>query len=271
MAVAAVMPAFGGTVSVNLGSASSFGLLGGTAISNTGTSLVTGYVGVQDAAATITGFYPTGTTSYGPPGVVAPGDMASTNAYIAFVNAYNQAISELSTQTYGDLKTDTTFLGDNVYTSTELGDISTKTGITLTFDAGGDPNNVFVIKTPAALTVNGAITFTLQNQAQANNIFWIIGTIATLSPASSGTMTFDGNILAGQAFTMSSETHGVDYLAGIINGCVFAETANTLAATTYVNGCSSTASSIPEPGSSGLVSLGCLLGILAWRKFRVSL
>jgi hypothetical protein len=58
-------------------------------------------------------------------------------------------------------------------------------------------------------------------------------------------------------------------LAGTINGCVFSLTANTLAGETDVNGCSSAAScGVPEPGSSGLVSLGCLLGVLAWRKLQ---
>ena len=41
LAVVAVAPAFGSSIIVNLGSASSFGLLGGT-ISNTGISQVTG-------------------------------------------------------------------------------------------------------------------------------------------------------------------------------------------------------------------------------------
>jgi hypothetical protein len=67
---------------------------------------------------------------------------------------------------------------------------------------------------------------------------------------------------------MSAATGGSGVLAGTINGCVFAVTANTLAGETNVNGCSSTAASVPEPGSWELVSLGCLLGILALRKLR---
>jgi hypothetical protein len=67
-------------------------------------------------------------------------------------------------------------------------------------------------------------------------------------------------------------------LAGTINGCVFTLIDNTLGGETDVNGCvggglpgGGPLASIPEPESSGLVSLGCLLGILACRKFRVSL
>jgi hypothetical protein len=269
VAVAAVVPVFGVPVSVNLGTASTFGLLGGT-ISNTGTSVVTGNVGVGHAEppSTITGFYPTGTVVGG--SVIPPNSVASDNAYIAFVNAFNTSMALAPTQLpYADLTESRTFIGNNVYTFV-LNDISTTTGINLTFDALDNPNNVFVIKTAGAFTANGALTFTLARGAQANNIFWVIGTIATISVGSSGPMTFEGNILAGQSFTMSAAAGGSGVLAGTINGCVFSETANTLAGTTNVGGCSQTASAIPEPASSGLVGLGCLLGILAWRRFRGS-
>jgi hypothetical protein len=267
LAVAAGGPAFGASISVNLNSATSFGLLGGT-ISNTGTSVVAGNVGVGSASGTITGFNSsTGTTVGG--SVIAPGSTASNNAYSDFESAFNAAELLTSTQSYADLTTDRTFTGNNVY-AFDLTNISTTTGINLTFDAQNDPNEVFVIRTDGALTVNGAMTFTLENQAQANNIFWVVGTIATISVGSSGPIVFDGDILAGQAFTMSAAEGGSGVLAGTINGCVFAETANTLAGTTDVNGCGSTTGA-PEPGSLGLVGLACLAGILACRKRWVSL
>jgi len=272
MAVAVVMPAFGAPI-VNLASASAFGLLGDT-ISNTGVSVINGYVGVQDSGGTITGFYTPGTTSYGPAGVLAPGNATASAAYADFVTAFNLAFSNITTPTTQpapDFTSSYLFTGDNVY-NTALA-ISTTTGITLTFDAQNNPNEYFIIRTSGPLTVNGAMTFTLENGAQASNIFWIVGTDATISVGSSGPITFDGDILAGNAFTMSAASGGVNTLAGTINGCVFAgatnstdSAANTLAGETYVNGCAATGT--PEPGSSGLVGLGCLLGILAWRKFR---
>jgi hypothetical protein len=263
MAVAAVVPALGGPV-VNLGTAISFGLLGGT-ISNVGTSVVMGNVGVQNAAGTISGFNPSGTTVGGH--VSMPGATDSTNAYIDFVNAFNTALLLSSTQSYNDLTMSRTFTGNNVYDFT-MTNISTTTGINLTFDAQNNSNEVFVIRVAGTFTANGILTFTLANQAQASNIYWIIGTDAVLSPASSAPMTFDGDILAGSSFTMSAAAGGSGTLAGTINGCVYAETGNTLAGFTKINGCSGTAS-VPEPGSLGLVSLGGLLGILAWRKFRL--
>src|SRR5271157_4915791 len=269
MAVAVVMPAFGAPI-VNLASASAFGLLGDT-ISNTGVSVINGYVGVQDSGGPITGFYTPGTTSYGPAGVLAPGNATASAAYADFVTAFNLAFSNITTPTTQpapDFTSSYLFTGDNVY-NTALA-ISTTTGITLTFDAQNNPNEYFIIRTSGPLTVNGAMTFTLENGAQASNIFWIVGTDATISVGSSGPITFDGNILAGDTFTMSAASGGSGVLTGDINGCVFAENANTLAGTTDVGGCSSSVGAVPEPGTLSLLSMGLGAGFLLLRKFRTA-
>jgi hypothetical protein len=259
MSAGAVAPALGSTVMApNLGTASPFGLLGDT-ISNTGVSNVVGNVG---AKTTITGF-PPGTAT----GIVYPfpSDPTVAQAYLDFVSAYNLALLDPSTQTVTDLTMSRLFLGNNVFTF-PLTDVVTTPNITLTFDAQGDSSEVFIIEIARDLTVNGPITFMLQNGALASNIFWIVGRTETINPVGVP-VTWDGSILAGTSFTMSSIGPS-SALAGTVNGCVFAETANTLAGKTQVNGCSG-ATSIPEPESSGLVILGGLLGILAFRKFPV--
>jgi len=267
MVAAAVVPAFGS--SLNLGTAVSFGLIGGT-ISNTGTSVVTGNVG---ATTTITGFPPGTATGT----VYAAGNPTAVAAYDAIFNPGGALSTAEGLTPAGSFTTATsqTFLGNTVYASS--GDISTATGTNLTFNAQGDPTALFIIQIDGAFTVNGAMTFTLENQAQADNIFWIVENNATISVGSSGAINFDGNILAGDTFTMSAASGGSGVLAGTINGCMFAQNANTLAGTTDVGGCAATTAagtgggSVPEPVPAGLVSLSGLMGILAWRKLRVSL
>ena len=267
---AGFIPAIGGPILQIPASASSFGLLGGS-VSNTGTSLVIGNVG---ATSTITGFgVGTGTatgyvctpTSGGP--CTAGEDSAVTAAYNAIFSAGGTFSTGQGLSSSGSFTTATsqTFLGNLVYKSAS--DISTATGTNLIFDAQGQSNAVFVIQVNGAFTVNGAMTFTLENGAQADNIFWIVSDAATISVGSSGAIVFDGNILSGSSFTMSAAAGGSGVLTGIINGCVFATTANTLAGTTDVNGCSSTsAASTPEPGSLPLTALGSLLALTAWRR-----
>jgi hypothetical protein len=262
LAVVAVMPAFGSSIYfADLNDATSFGLLGGT-ISDTGVSVVTGNVG---ATTTVTGF-PPGTVTAGST-VYPAGDPIAMAAYGAIFNAGVFAEAEGLTPT-GLFTTDTsqTFLGNTVYASS--GDISSTTGTNLTFNAQNDPTEVFIIQIDGALTVNGAMTFTLLNGAQADNIFWIVGTDATISVGSSGPITFDGSILAGDTFTMSAATGGSGVLAGTINGCVFTENANTLAGQTDVNGCAATTAGgttgVPEPGTVPLLCVG-LFALISYR------
>jgi hypothetical protein len=275
-AAAAVAPAFGGPILFSIPSpASSFGLLGGApnGVSNTGTSVVTGNVG---GTTTVSGF-PPGTAS-GFACTPTSGAPCTSGNDSEVTTAFNQIFGEGGAFSVGEgltssglftSATSQTFLGNTVYASS--GTISTVTGTNLIFDAQSNPNAVFVIQVNGDYTVNGAMTFTLQNGAQANNIFWVVEDAATISVGSSGPIVFDGDILAGTSFTMSAAAGGSGTLAGTINGCVFSQDTNTLGGQTDIGGCSGAGSggSVPEPGSAGLVSLGGLLGLLGWRKFGV--
>ena len=68
----------------------------------------------------------------------------------------------------------TTFYPEILYQSTGIGGVIYDT-TELTFDARGDPKAQFFINA-VLLTING-ISFNLKNQAQASNIFWLVGTI----------------------------------------------------------------------------------------------
>lgn len=266
--VIVVAPAFASPIFVIPAPANSFGLLGGS-VSNTGLSVVTGDVG---ATSTITGFPPGTATGF----VCTPTSSApcTSGNDSEVTTAFNQIFGSGGTFSTGEglsssgsftTATSQTFVGNTVYASS--GGISTISGTNLIFDAQGNPNAVFVIQIDGIFTVNGALTFTLENGAQADNIFWVVEDAATISVGSSGPIVFDGNILAGSSFTMSAAAGGSGVLAGTINGCVFADAANTLAGETNIGGCASAnSSSVPEPGSAELASLGGLLGLLAWRK-----
>lgn len=255
----------GAVVAPDLGTAISFGLLGGT-ISNTGASVVVGNIG---AMTSITGI-PPGTAT----GSVMVAGPFVTQAFDDFVTAYNYAFSDTdtpSTQTVsGGLTESQTFIGNNVY-SFSSADVTSTAGDILTFDAQGDSSDIFILKDINALTIDAPVTFDLTGGALASNIYWIIGTTATINPTGTPVV-WDGSILAGTSFTMSAATGGSGVLAGTINGCVYAETGTaTAAGETDINGCNigiSGSGSTPEPGSAGLAVIGCLLGasFLRWRR-----
>ena len=260
----ASVPAFAGSVTApDLDGGSSFGLIGGT-VSNTGTSVVIGNVW---AMTSLKGFPPGIAT-----GSVAVAGPIVTSAFDDFVTAYNYAFSDSDTpptQTVtGGLSTSQTFVGNNVYSFSST-DVTSTAGVILNFDAEGNSSDVFIMKDIDNLTIDGPITFDLTGGALASNIYWIIGSTATISPGGAPVV-FDGNILAGTSFTMSANTGGSGVLAGTINGCVFAESGTaTLAGTTDINGCASS-SLTPEPGTAGLIIIGCLLAAFQMRKTSVA-
>lgn len=212
---------------------------------------------------TVTGFDPTGTQT----GTVYSGGSVVAAAYSDFENAFTSAFNDSATTSVAGLATSQTFLGAGIYGFSST-DVTSTAGITLTFDAQSNSSSVFIMQISGALTIDGPITFDLINGASASNIYWIVGNTTTdeaavIDPSAGLPITWDGNILAG-TFTMSAIPGGSGLLAGTINGCVLTVNANTLAGTTQVNGCSASAStsSVPEPGTSGLLAVACVLGMI---------
>ena len=71
---------------------------------------------------------------------------------------------------------------------------------TLTLDGQGDPNAVFVFQVGSALTTAVSSRVNLIGGAQAGNVFWQIGSSATLGTSS----TFAGSILALTSISVNS-------------------------------------------------------------------
>jgi hypothetical protein len=71
---------------------------------------------------------------------------------------------------------------------------------TVTLDARGDANAVFVFQIGTTLTTAAATQVVLANGAQANNVYWQVGTSATLGSSS----TFNGTILADVSISLGT-------------------------------------------------------------------
>ncbi len=175
---------------VNLGTATSFAVLAGTTITNTGSTTITGDIGVSPGSA-ITGF---------PPGVITgtshAADAVALQAQTDLIAAYNDAAARTPATTVpGGLLGGLTLV-PGVYNSASSLDL---TG-TLTLDAQGDPNAVFIFQMGSALTTASNSSVVLINGTQTCSVFWQVGSSATLGTGS----TFQGTIIALTSITANT-------------------------------------------------------------------
>ena len=173
---------------VDLGDATTHGILGNTTVTCVGLASVGGDVGVAPGSA-ITGFPPC-TLS----GDLHPGD--------AYANAAHNSLSIAFAQLNGepcdvavtiDLGGQT--LPPGVYCSAATQAITGEVFL----DAQGDPNANFVIRSTTTLLTAALSRVTLLNNAQAKNVYWVVGSSATLGAGSF----IAGNIVAFTSITVA--------------------------------------------------------------------
>jgi type VI secretion system secreted protein VgrG len=168
---------------VDLGTASAYSVLGGVSVSNTGNSTLSGNLGASPGLpASITGF---------PPGLVAgethAGDAQALQAQADLVAAYDD-VAGRTPVTLGGVELGGTTVTPGAYNT---GGVLGITG-TLTLDAQGDPNAVFIFQSTSTLITAPGSSVSLINGADACNVYWLVPSSATLDTGS----TFAGTILA---------------------------------------------------------------------------
>jgi hypothetical protein len=168
---------------VLLGTADSFALLGGTTITNTGNSVINGDLGLHPGTS-VTGF-PPGTVNGAQHVTDAVAQQAKTDLTTAYLDAAGRSFSATSPPDFGGRT-----INAGVYRTGSVASL----GLTgnLTLDAQGDPRAVFIFQIESTLVTATDSSVSLINGAQACNVYWQVGSSATL-----GTRTaFKGNILA---------------------------------------------------------------------------
>lgn len=179
---------------VNLASASNFVILAGSAVTNTGPSIVTGDLGLSPGSS-VTGF-PPGTLL----GFQHVADAAASQAKIALSAAYTDAANRTGALIIpsGELGGLTLFPG--VYKPDSAAAFNIADYQTLTLDAGAcGPNAVWIFQSPSTVVANTYSTVLLLNGAKASNVFWAVGSSATIGVNS----TFKGTVMAQTSITLN--------------------------------------------------------------------
>jgi Ice-binding-like len=177
---------------VALGATSTFAILAGSSVTNTGATNITGDLGLSPGTS-IGGF---------PPGILTGtqyiNGVLATQAKLDATTAYNDLAGRTST----DIVTLSGNIGGltltpGLYKSTSTLAISSGD---LTFDAKGNANAVFIIQIASTLTTTSGRKVILSGGALASNIYWQVGSSATFGTTS----VFKGTVIAMQSITFNT-------------------------------------------------------------------
>ncbi len=214
---------------VNLGTAASYAILAGQTITNTGSTTVTGDIGL------FPGTEFTGQASVTIDGAVNINNAAAEQAQLDLVTAYDDAagrtpVTSIPTELGG------TTLKPGVYASAAGTFLITGT---LTLDAEGDPNAVFIFQMGSTLTTMSDSRVNLINGARFCRVFWQVGSSATLGTNSE----FVGHIFA--LTSIAAQT------GATVQGQLLARNGEvTLDTNTITNGVCANVTSTPSPSPS---------------------
>ncbi len=178
---------------VPMGTAADFEVLAGSTVTNTGPTIISGgNLGLSPGSA-VTGF-PPGTLT--PPAVMHVTDPTAAQAELDLTTAYLYAAGLPGGAVLpGDLSGLTFTPG--LYKTSSTVELSVGN---VTLDAQGNANAVFIFQVGSTLTTLGSTQVVLAGGAQAKNIYWQVGSSATLGTNS----IFQGNILSLQAITLDT-------------------------------------------------------------------
>ena len=179
-ALAAVVP------TVGLGNAEPFAVLAGQTITNANATTITGNVGL-DPGTSVTGF---GSVTLVPPSVLHVDDAVAEAAKAALTTAYLDAFGRSLTSPLIPTELGGQTLVGGVYAA-DSGTFQITSGV-LTLDGENNPDTVWIFKMGSELLASSGGSFLLTRGAQACNVFWQVGSSATIGSGAS----FVGTILA---------------------------------------------------------------------------
>ena len=199
---------------VGMGTATSFSVLGGQSVSNTGSSVITGDLGLSPGGpSSVTGF---------PPGLVHGTEHAADAVALQAQNDLTTAYNSAAGRTPVTVESNPDLGGQRLDAGVYKGTSSLALTGTVTLDGQGNANAVFIFQAGSTLITASNSVVQLTNGAQWCNVWWQVGSSATLGT----TTTFVGTVMA---LTSASLNTGATVQGRILarNGSVTLDT-NTI-------------------------------------------
>ena len=183
-----------GPATINLGAAGSFAVMAAATITSTGLTSINGDVGLRPGTAE---GIPAGEVN----GTIHINDPVVTKAQADLLAAYNDAVSRsINAQALPANIGGLTFAPGLYINASSVLLSGGGSNNNVTLDAQGDPNAVFLFKMGSTLTTAPASQVILAGGARASNIFWQVGSSATIDT----TTIFKGNVLAAVSITLNA-------------------------------------------------------------------
>jgi hypothetical protein len=174
----------------NLGTAAAASVVAGSAVTNTGSSTLSGNLDLYPGTA-VTGFPPGligGSQNIGGP-TGGPANVAANDVTSAYLEAQAAPTTAVMNTDLGGRS-----LTAGVYSA------SSTMSLTGTLTLVGDANSVFIFQTVSTLITSPGSRVVLSGGVQACNIYWQVGSSATIAT----TTQFVGNVLALASITMKT-------------------------------------------------------------------
>jgi hypothetical protein len=208
-------------------STSTYGVLAGTTVTNTGSTTITGDLGLSPGSSVTGSPTVTGTSNIANPAAVqAKTDLITLYDAAAALPGVILASGELGGLT----------LAPGVYKAP--GGFFAVTSVDLTLDAAGNPDAFWVFQMASTLTIGNGRSIILANGAQAKNVFWQVGSSATIGT----TAVFNGTIAALTTITLATGAQA--------NGGLFARNGAVNLDTNIVTSASNANITVGNPSNS---------------------
>jgi Ice-binding-like len=225
-----------------LGTALNFTVLAGSAITNTGPTVITGNLGLDPGtASSVTGFPPGSVT-----GVRHTADAVALQAKNDLVTAYTDAATAPTTSDLTGKNLGGKNLTPGVYT------FSSSAQLTGSLTLSG--NGVFIFRIGSTLTTASNSVVLLRNGAQACAVYWQVGSSATIGSATQ----FQGNLMALTSITMVTGANILKGRALARNGAL---TLDSNRITPPAGACTVGSVTVPGTGAASML-LGLGFGLL---------